>query len=115
MLKNLELQENIFKCLVKEYYKQFNINWTIEDGISPRCVNSICEKYDISHYVFDISKNCFVKNISKIRNHKALIYFAVNNHMYLILEDAVRKSLVEKTKVKESSNTSSLENEGERK
>ncbi len=68
-----------------------------ENGISPRCINSICEKYDISHYVFDISKKCFIKNISKNRNHKALIYFAVNNHMYLIVEDAVRKSLVKKT------------------
>ena len=34
--------------------------------------------------------------------------------MYLILEDAVRKSLVEKTKVKESFNTSLLENEEEK-
>ncbi len=41
---------------------------------------------------------CFIKNISKIRNHKALIYFAVNDRMYLILEDAVRKSFVEKNK-----------------
>jgi hypothetical protein len=81
--------------------------------ISPRCVIWICEKYDISHYAFDISKKCFVKNISKNRNHKALIYFAVNNHMYLILEDATRKLLVEKTKVKESFNTSLLENEEE--
>jgi hypothetical protein len=99
MVKNLELQEN-FKCLVKEYYKQFNIDWTVDGGISPRCVNSICKKYDISHYVFDISKKSFVQNISKNRNHKAFIYFAVNNHMYLILEDAVRKSLVEKQKLK---------------
>jgi hypothetical protein len=89
-----------FKCLVKEYYKQYNINWTVEDGISSRCVNSICEKYDISHYVFDISKKCFIKNISKNKNHKALIYFAVNNHMYLILENAVRKLIVEKTMLK---------------
>jgi hypothetical protein len=34
--------------------------------------------------------------------------------MYLFLEDAVRKSLVEKTKVKESFNTSLLENEEEK-
>jgi hypothetical protein len=34
--------------------------------------------------------------------------------MYLILEDATRKSLVEKTKVKENFNTSLLENEEER-
>jgi hypothetical protein len=95
----LGITRKYFKCLVKEYYKQYIINWTVEDGISPRCVNSICEKYDISHYVLDISKNCFIKPISKNRNHKALICFALNNHMYLILEDAVRKSLVKKTKV----------------
>jgi len=112
--EELKITRDNFTCLVKEYYKQFNINWTVDDGISPRCVNSICEKYDISHYAFDISKKCFVKNISKNKNHKALIYFAVNNHMYLILEGAVRKSLVEKTKVKESFNTSLLENEEEK-
>ncbi len=77
--EELGITRTYFKCLAKEYYKQFNIDWTVDDGISPRCVNSICEKYDISHYVnsicekydishyvFDISKNCFVENISKI-------------------------------------------------
>ena len=59
----LGITRKYFKCLVKEYYKQYNINWTVEDSISPRCVNSICDKYDISHYVFDISKKIFVKNI----------------------------------------------------
>ncbi len=97
--------------MCQEYYNQYNVNWTVENGISPRCVNSICEKYDIAHYVFDISKNKCIKNISNNTNHKALIYFAVNNHMYLIVEDAVRKLLVEKTKVKESFNTTLLENE----
>ncbi len=72
------------------------------------------KKYDIAHYVVDISKKSFIKNISKNRNRKARIHFAVNNHMYLIVEDAVTKSLVKKTKVKESFNTSLLENEEER-
>ena len=40
-----------------------------------------------------------------------MVYFAVNNHMYLILEEAVRKSLIERTKVKENFNTSLLEHE----
>ena len=60
-------------------------------------------------------KNVSLKIFQKNRNHKALFYFAVNNHMYLILEDAVRKSLVEKTNDKESFNTSLLENEEEKK
>jgi hypothetical protein len=110
----LKITREKFIDMCQEYYNQYNFNWTVENGISPRCVNSICEKYDIAHYVFDISKKCFIKNISNNRNHKALIYFAVNNHMYLIVEDAVRKSLVEKTKVKESFSTSLLENEEER-
>ena len=97
--------------MVKEYYQQYNINWTVEDGISPKCVSSICEKYDIAHYAFDVKKNCFIKHISRNNNYKALVYFAVNNHMYLILDDAVRKSLIERTKVKESFNTSLLEHE----
>jgi hypothetical protein len=54
--EELGITRKYFKCLVKEYYKQFDIDWTVEDGISPRC--SICEKYDISHYVFDIRKIC---------------------------------------------------------
>ena len=112
--QELKITREKFIDMCQEYYNQYKFNWTVENGISPRCVNSICEKYDIAHYVFDISKKCFIKNISKNRNHKALIYFAVNNHMYLIVEDAVRKSLIEKTKVKESFNTSLLENEEER-
>jgi hypothetical protein len=43
-----------FKCLVKEYYKQYNIFWTVEDGISPKCASSFCEKYDIAHYALDV-------------------------------------------------------------
>ena len=46
-----------------------------------------------------VKKSCFIKNISRNRNHKALVHFAVNNHMYLILDDTVRKSLIERTKV----------------
>jgi hypothetical protein len=52
-----------------------------------------------------------IKNISKNRNHKTLVYFAVNNQMYLILDEAARKSLIERTKVKENFDTSLLEHE----
>ena len=49
--------------------------------------------------------------MSNNRNHKALIYFSVSNHMYLILDEAIRKSLIEKVKVKENFNTSMLSND----
>ena len=91
----LNISRKHFRCLVKEYYKQYNMDWTVENGISPKCLNSICEKYDIVHYAFDVKKNCFIKHISKNRNHKALAYFVVNNHIHLLLDNAVRKSLIE--------------------
>jgi hypothetical protein len=106
--EELKLTRDTFIAMCREYQIQ---NWTPDDGVSPRCVNSICEKYDIAHYAFDVNKACFIQNISKNRNHKALIYFAVNNHMYLILDKEMRKSLVEQVKVKENFNTSLLSND----
>jgi hypothetical protein len=57
-----------------------------------------------------------LKVLSKnAENHKALIYFSVNNHMYLIMDDVMRKSLVETVKEKENWNTSLLSDEVEEK
>ncbi len=52
----LGITRRYFKSMVKEYYKQHNMNWTIEDGTFPKCVSSICQKYDIAHYAFDVKK-----------------------------------------------------------
>jgi energy-coupling factor transporter ATP-binding protein EcfA2 len=106
--KELKLTRDGFISMCKEYNEE---NWTPEYGVSPRCVNSICEKYDIAHYAFDVNKSCFIKNISNNRNHKAFIYYSVNNHMYLILDKDIRKSLIEQVKVKENFNTSLLSND----
>ena len=42
------------------------MNWTVEDGISPKCVSSICEKYDIAHYAFDVKKVVSLRIFQKI-------------------------------------------------
>jgi len=109
----LKLTRDKFIDLCKEHYKNKNQYWSLENGISPQCVNSICQKYDISHYCLDVHKSVIIKSLSKNQKHKALIYFSVNNHMYLIMDDVMRKSLVETVKEKENFNTSLLSNEVE--
>jgi 5-methylcytosine-specific restriction endonuclease McrA len=113
--EKLKLSRDKFIDLCKEYYNNKNQCWSVEYGISPQCVNSICEKYDITHYCLDVHKSIIIKSLSKNQNHKALIYFSVNNHMYLIMDDVMRKSLVETVKEKENFNTSLLSDEVEEK
>jgi 5-methylcytosine-specific restriction enzyme A len=111
--EKLKLTRDKFIDMCKEYYNNKNQCWSVEHGITPQCVNSICEKYDITHYCLDVHKSVIIKSLSKNQNHKALIYFSVNNHMYLIMDDVMRKSLVETVKEKENWNTSLLSDEVE--
>jgi 5-methylcytosine-specific restriction enzyme A len=113
--EKLKLTRDKFIDMCKEYYNNKNQCWSEEHGITPQCVNSICEKYDITHYCLDVHKSVIIKSLSKNQNHKALIYFSVNNHMYLIMDDVMRKSLVETVKEKENWNTSLLSDEVEEK
>jgi hypothetical protein len=113
--EKLKLTRDKFIDMCKEYYNNKNQCWSLEHGITPQCVNSICEKYDITHYCLDVHKSVIIKSLSKNQNHKALIYFSVNNHMYLIMDDVMRKSLIETVKEKENWNTSLLSDEVEEK
>jgi hypothetical protein len=81
----------------------------ISEGITPLFLEYVCKKYDISHYAFDINNKCFLKNVSKNRNHIALIYYAINDHMYLVNEE-YKESLVKKAIAMDHTiNTSLLE------
>jgi hypothetical protein len=66
--------------------------WNIKQGVSPDMLKKICEHEGISHYCFDITRKCFSKSIAKSRNYPALIYYAINNHMYWISDkdEAIR-------------------------
>ncbi len=52
-------------------------------------------KHDISHC--DNTKKSFLNDLSDDRNKPAFMYYAINNHMYLI-DVKGRKSLIEKAK-----------------
>jgi hypothetical protein len=90
--------------------------WAIEDGVTPLCIESLCKKYHISHYAYDICNKNFLKYVSKTsRNYPALVYYAVDNHMYLIKDQDLVKSLVEKAKLRDINNITLSENFHEKK
>jgi hypothetical protein len=103
--EELKLTREGFLKLHENYYDSIDL-W--KQGITPEFLEFICKFYDISHYAYDINNECFMKYISKNQNHKALIYYSINNHMYLVKEE-FKKSSVEKAKEEHNINTSLLE------
>ena len=72
-----------------------NINkWSLKDGVTPNMLLKICEKLDISHYAFDVTRKCFLKYVSKSRHFEPLVYYCVNNHMYWIADKEASLSLI---------------------
>ena len=47
-------------------------------------VQTLCIAFDISHYAYDITRQCFLKHLSKNKNHEPFVYYAINNHCYLV-------------------------------
>jgi len=72
--------------------------WNISKGVSPDMLKKICEFEDISHYCFDVTRKCFLKHISRNRNYKALVYYCINNHMYLVLDPKAAEELVKRAR-----------------
>ena len=95
--------------IASNFYNNKKIVWDNSMGYSSDCIIHICEKFNISAYAFDIMNNCFIKTISS-RNYPALFFYAMNNHMYLVKDIDLCKSLCEMAKDnKISYNTSLIE------
>ncbi|TPX48064.1 hypothetical protein CcCBS67573_g10219 [Chytriomyces confervae] len=68
----------------------------IDTGVTTNQVVQFCEKYGISLYAMDLEFEIFCRHIPKVRNHHipCLIYIVANNHMYPVLEEELRRSIV---------------------
>ena len=97
------------------FYKKLNIIWDRTMGYSTDCIMHICQYFHISAYAFDIMGCCFKKNIETIRHYPALFFYAMNNHMYLVKDTNLCKSLTERAKDNNVSFKTSLINEPETK
>lgn len=95
-------RENLINLIIQEeknYSLDLKLNdWTIDQGVRARTINTILRKSDISFYAYDITKQCFDKFVSVNKNYKPLVYYSVNQHMYIINNNKIVKSLIEKSK-----------------
>lgn len=69
-----------------------------ECGVSSRTIHKICQVLDISCYAFDIQNQNFIRYISKSRNYKPFVFYAVNRHCYVVIDSNEVKSLIERSK-----------------
>ena len=74
----------------------------IDTGVTTNQVLRFCEKYGISLYAMDLEFDTFCQYSPEVRNHHvpALIYIVANNHMYPVLENELRKSIVASERIK---------------
>ncbi len=97
--------------MAKTYYEcNEEPDWKPEDGLCPNFINMFCKAYDISHYAVNFNNSIFQKNISKHRNLPALYYYSVDQHMYLIKDSELCKTLTKKA-IDKNINTSMVESD----
>jgi hypothetical protein len=103
----LKMSRALFIDLIRDYYSNnaspldhgtTSDEWVESDGVCPKALQYICEKYDIGHYCYDVTNNCVMKHISKNRNYETLCYFCINDHMYLIKDPKMKKTMSEHAK-----------------
>ena len=68
------------------------------EGVTPSCLLEIFKEEDISMYAYDITNNCFLKTISHSRHYPALVFYAVNGHMYWISNKEKAESLIKRAR-----------------
>lgn len=93
--KHLQIKEQIVKHIFNEaslkYYKR---KYKKKHGITSRMILYLCRERNISCYGYDQTENVFVKHSKdrklKGKNYKAIAFYMLLNHFYLITGDALK-------------------------
>ena len=80
------------KSITEDFKRMYEILYLDEDleecpeifDITPAMVLEWCKKHKITCYMFDIKNKLFEKYVSPSRNLPPLVFYAVDEHMYLI-------------------------------
>ncbi len=92
-----KMNETYFNKLCREEAIKFGIIYT-NSGVTPKILNAVCVRLNISHYAFDITGTNFYKYKSTHRNYPACVYYCSNNHMYQITDNKEILRLIHKTR-----------------
>ena len=89
--------------------------WKVEDGITPEMIQHVFQLLDISVFAFDVMKKCFSKYVCKNRDHPALVYYCINDHMYMISDEKQVQSLINGSTADDTKINSSVFKESKKK
>lgn len=107
MKKHGNPEQKIIKDLINV---SFNLNLEgidakehiIKNGITSNQLLNYCKHKKVSLYGLDMTNKTFIKYISPVRNYSAIIYILANNHMYPVVDQKTRETII-KTNAKTES------------
>ena len=82
--------------------------WRVQDGITPEMIQHVFQLLDINVFAVDVMKKCFSKYVCRKRDHPALLYYYINDHMYMISDEKQVQSLINGSTADETKINSSV-------
>ena len=91
---------NLTKIKILDSFKKTDYWREVEmtTGHTIAHVQHFCDKYHIKHWVLDLEGHIIHRRLCKSKKYPALVYIFANNHMYLIQDKAVIKSITNSQK-----------------
>lgn len=63
----------------------------LEDGVKPKWIQQLCEKFKMSHYCLNIQGEVIIKYNGTSKNYKSMCYYTHSDHLYLMDDKQFKK------------------------